>query len=48
MNQKNKIINKFEDQARPTKQRILIAKNLFDKSKTFIYCWSLNKKKSKK
>ena len=36
MNQKNEIINKLRSSGlRPTKQRILIAKKLFDKSKTF-------------
>ena len=36
MNQKNEIINKLRGSGlRPTKQRILIAKNLFDTNKTF-------------
>ena len=36
MNQKNEIINKLRGSGlRPTKQRILIAKNLFDRKKTF-------------
>ena len=50
MNQKNEIINKLRRSGlRPTKQRILIAKNLFDKSKTFHFTVeSLNKKISKK
>ena len=36
MNQKNVIINKLRGSGlRPTKQRIVIAKNLFDSNKTF-------------
>ena len=36
MNQKNDIINKLRGSGlRPTKQRILIAKNLFESNKTF-------------
>ena len=36
MNQKNEIINKLRGSGlRPTKQRILIAKNLFESNKTF-------------
>ena len=36
INQKNEIINKLRGSGlRPTKQRILIAKNLFDNKKTF-------------
>ena len=38
MNQKNEIINKLRRSGlRPTKQRILIAKNLFDKSINFSF-----------
>ena len=46
MNQKNEIINKLRRSGlRPTKQRILIAKNLFDRKKTFHFTIeSLNKK----
>ena len=36
MNQKNEIINKLRGSGlRPTKQRILVAKNLFESNKTF-------------
>ena len=36
MNQKKEIVNKLRSSGlRPTKQRILIAKNLFDRKKTF-------------
>tara|TARA_B100001564_G_C20323367_1_gene526802 strand:- start:193 stop:603 length:411 start_codon:yes stop_codon:yes gene_type:complete len=50
MNQKNEIINKLRTSGlRPTKQRILIAKKLFDRSKTFHFTVeSLNKKINKK
>ena len=49
MNQKNEIINKLRSSGlRPTKQRILIAKNLFDTNKTFHFTVeALNKKISK-
>ena len=49
MNQKNEIINKLRGSGlRPTKQRILIAKNLFDKNKTFHFTVeTLNKKINK-
>ena len=49
MNQKNEIINKLRASGlRPTKQRILIAKNLFDTNKTFHFTVeTLNKKISK-
>ena len=50
MNQKNDIINKLRSSGlRPTKQRILIAENLFENKKTFHFTIdSLNKKISKK
>ena len=50
MNQKNEIINKLRGSGlRPTKQRILIAENLFENNKTFHFTIdSLNKKISKK
>ena len=50
MNQKNDIINKLRGSGlRPTKQRILIAKNLFENNKTFHFTIeTLNKKISKK
>ena len=50
MNQKNDIINKLRGSGlRPTKQRILIAENLFENNKTFHFTIdSLNKKISKK
>ena len=50
INQKNDIINKLRGSGlRPTKQRILIAKNLFENNKTFHFTIdSLNKKISKK
>ena len=36
MNQKNEIVNKLRTSGlRPTKQRVLIAKSLFDNHKTF-------------
>ncbi len=46
MVQKNEIVNKLRSSGlRPTKQRILIAKNLFDKKKTFHFTIeTLNKK----
>ena len=49
MNQKNEIINKLRSSGlRPTKQRILIAKNLFDTNKTFHFTVeTLNKKINK-
>ena len=49
MNQKNEIINKLRGSGlRPTKQRILIAKNLFDNKKTFHFTVeTLNKKINK-
>ena len=49
MNQKNEIINKLRRSGlRPTKQRILIAKNLFDRKKTFHFTVeTLNKKVNK-
>ena len=49
MNQKNEIINKLRGPGlRPTKQRILIAKNLFDTNKTFHFTVeTLNKKINK-
>ena len=49
MNQKNEIINKLRRSGlRPTKQRILIAKNLFDRKKTFHFTVeTLNKKINK-
>mgnify|MGYP001453539604 CR=1 FL=1 len=49
MNQKNEIINKLRGSGlRPTKQRILIAKNLFDKNKTFHFTVETLNKKIKK
>ena len=50
MNQKNEIINKLRGSGlRPTKQRILIAKNLFENSKTFHFTVeTLNQKINKK
>ena len=50
MNQKNDIINKLRGSGlRPTKQRILIAENLFENNKTFHFTIdSLNKKITKK
>ena len=49
MNQKNEIINKLRSSGlRPTKQRILIAKNLFDRNRTFHFTVeTLNKKVNK-
>ena len=49
MNQKNEIINKLRGSGlRPTKQRILIAKNLFDNKKTFHFTVeTLNRKINK-
>ena len=49
MNQKNEIINKLRGSGlRPTKQRIVIAKNLFDTNKTFHFTVeTLNKKINK-
>ena len=49
MNHKNEIINKLRGSGlRPTKQRILIAKNLFDTNKTFHFTVeTLNKKINK-
>ena len=49
MNQKNEVINKLRSSGlRPTKQRILIAKNLFDRNKTFHFTVeTLNKKINK-
>ena len=49
MNQKNDIINKLRGSGlRPTKQRILIAKNLFDSNKTFHFTVeTLNRKINK-
>ena len=49
MNQKNEIINKLRGSGlRPTKQRILIAKKLFDKRKTFHFTVeTLNKRINK-
>ena len=49
MNQKNEIINKLRSSGlRPTKQRILIAKKLFDKRKTFHFTVeTLNKRINK-
>ena len=36
MNQKNEIVNKLRSSGlRPTKQRILLANNLFNRNKTF-------------
>jgi len=54
MNQKNEIINKLRGSGlRPTKQRILIAKNLFENNKTFHFTvetldQKINKKGNKK
>ena len=50
MNQKNEIINKLRRSGlRPTKQRILVAQNLFNRNKTFHYTIeTLNKKINKK
>ena len=50
MNQKNEIVNKLRGSGlRPTKQRIQIAKKLFDKGKTFHFTIeSLNQKIKKK
>ena len=50
MNQKNEIINKLRSSGlRPTRQRILIAKNLFDRNRTFHFTVeSLDKKINKK
>tara|TARA_B100001093_G_scaffold455069_1_gene464902 strand:- start:94 stop:504 length:411 start_codon:yes stop_codon:yes gene_type:complete len=50
MNQKKEIVNKLRSSGlRPTKQRILIAKNLFDRNKTFHFTIeTLNKKINKK
>ena len=49
INQKNEIINKLRGSGlRPTKQRILIAKNLFDNNKTFHFTVeTLNRKINK-
>ena len=49
MNQKNEIINKLRGSGlTPTKQRILIAKNLFDNKKTFHFTVeTLNRKINK-
>ena len=49
MNQKNEIVNKLRTSGlRPTKQRVLIAKSLFDSDKTFHFTVeTLNKKISK-
>ena len=49
MNQKNEIINKLRSSGlRPTKQRVLIAKSLFDSDKTFHFTVeTLNKKINK-
>ena len=49
MYQKNEIINKLRSSGlRPTKQRILIAKNLFDRNRTFHFTVeTLNKKINK-
>ena len=49
INQKNEIINKLRGSGlRPTKQRILIAKNLFDNKKTFHFTVeTLNRKINK-
>ena len=49
MNQKNEITNKLRSSGlRPTQQRILIAKNLFDTNKTFHFTVeTLNKKINK-
>ena len=50
MNQKNEIVNKLRSSGlRPTKQRILIAKKLFDRNRTFHFTIeTLNKKINKK
>ncbi len=50
MNQKKEIANKLRTSGlRPTKQRILIAKNLFDRNKTFHFTIeTLNKKINRK
>ena len=49
LDQKNLIINKLRGSGlRPTKQRILIAKNLFDKSETFHFTIETLNKKIKK
>ena len=50
INQKNEIAKKLRTSGlRPTKQRILIAKNLFDRNKTFHFTIeTLNKKINKK
>ena len=50
MQQKKEIINKLRSSnLRPTKQRILIAKNLFDRNKTFHFTVeTLNKEINKK
>jgi len=50
MNQKKEIVNKLRSSGlRPTKQRILIAKNLFDRNKTFHFTIeTLNKKINRK
>ena len=50
MKQKKAIVNKLRNSGlRPTKQRILIAKNLFDKDKTFHFTVeTLNKKINEK
>ena len=50
MYQKKEIVNKLRTSGlRPTKQRILIAKNLFDRNKTFHFTIeTLNKKINKK
>ena len=50
MNQKNEIINKLRSSGlRPTRQRILVAQNLFDRNKTFHFTIeTLNKKINKK
>ena len=53
MNQIKEIVNKLRSSGlRPTKQRILIAKNLFDRKKTFHFTVeklnkTINKKSSK-
>ena len=49
MNQKNEIVNKLRTSGlRPTKQRVLIAKSLFDSDKTFHFTVeTLNKKINK-
>ena len=50
MDQKKEFVNKLRTSGlRPTKQRILIAKNLFDRNKTFHFTVeALNKKINKK